>query len=42
MTERSTFFAQRILVPLEPAKGELIVCRGNTFLAVWFTKCPQI
>ncbi len=43
MAERPTSCAQQeILAPLEPTKGELYLCRKKRFLAVWYTKCPQI
>ena len=51
MAERPTSIAQQeILAPLGVTKGELIyvarkesyLCRKKRFLAVWYTKCPQI
>jgi hypothetical protein len=43
MAERPTSFAQQeILARLELTKGELIYVAKKDFLAVWYTKCPQI
>jgi hypothetical protein len=43
MAERPASFAQQeILAPLQLTKRELNLCRKKRFLAVWYTKCPQI